>query len=189
MVVLKLDMGHTDEEIAKAVQRGDIESFGILMDRYEAKMVRYARKFLSGSDNITDLVQDVFIKAYVNIKSFDAGRKFSPWLYRIAHNEFVNALKKQKHGTFQLFDADAIFPHPVAAETADSEASKREMKKEIDHCLNKLEPKYREIMVLYYFEEMPYEEIAEVLRIPVSTVGVRLHRGKEILKKLCDAFN
>lgn len=189
MVVLRLGMGQTDEEIAKAVQNDDIESFGILMDRYEAKMIRYARKFLSGPDNITDLVQDVFIKAYINIKSFDASRKFSPWLYRIAHNEFVNALKKQKHETFQLFDTDMIFPHPIAAETADSETSKREMKKEIDQCLNKLEPKYREIMVLYYFEEMSYEEIAEVLHIPVSTVGVRLYRGKEILKKLCDVFN
>ena len=179
----------SDEEIVKSVQKGDTESFGRLMERYEAKIARYARKFLSNPDNITDLVQDVFIKAYVNIRSFDAERKFSSWLYRIAHNEFVNALKKQKREVFHLFDADTIFPHPVAEETADSETNRREIKKEINRCLGKILPKYREVLILYYFDEMSYEEISDVLRIPVATVGVRLYRGKEILRKLCEDFN
>src|ERR1700727_2292342 len=86
----------TDEEIAVLVQNGDAEAFRVIMERYEPKMTRYAKRFLFGADDAKDLLQEVFIKTYVNIKSFDPERRFSPWIYRIAHNEFVNALKKKK---------------------------------------------------------------------------------------------
>jgi len=85
----------TDEAIAARVQNGDADAFSVLLERYEKKIFRYAGKFLSHPDDIKDIVQDVFVKAYVNIKSFDASRRFSPWIYRIAHNEFINALKKK----------------------------------------------------------------------------------------------
>jgi RNA polymerase sigma-70 factor (ECF subfamily) len=178
----------TDEQIAELVQKGDVESFGILVERYEPKMTRYAKRFLFGPDEAKDLVQEIFIKTYVNIRSFDADRRFSPWIYRIAHNEFVNALKKKKKekGNISLFYVDVLFPHPIARETADEGSSRREIKEVLDGSLDKLDPKYRETLVLYYLEDMDYKEIAEVLRIPVSTVGVRLQRGKALLRKLVD---
>ena len=85
----------TDEDLVLRVKSGGIEAFGFLVERYEDKMKRYARKFLFGYTDIEDTVQKVFIKAYVNIQSFDTSRKFSSWLYRIAHNEFINAIKKK----------------------------------------------------------------------------------------------
>ncbi len=173
----------TDEEIAAQVQRGDTEPFRELAERYETKITRYARRFLSHNQDIEDLVQDVFIKAYENIQSFNTKMKFSPWLYRIAHNEFVNALRKKSRLPLYSFDFDTLLPHPLAKETADDKANEREIKNTLDKWLNKLSPKYREPLVLYYFEELGYQEIAEVLHIPVSTVGVRLNRGKNILKK------
>ena len=84
-----------DEIIAALVQSGQSVLFGVLVKRYEEKMRRYARKFLSNDDDKKDIVQEIFIKAYINIKSFDTKRKFSSWLYRIAHNELVNNLKKK----------------------------------------------------------------------------------------------
>src|SRR3989344_800352 len=177
-------MDKTDEEVARLVQKGDIESFGVLVGRYEAKIARYAGKFLLNGEDAKDLAQEVFIKAYVNIQSFDANRKFSSWLYRIAHNEFINAIRKRSRMPALSFDFDAIFPHPVAKETADSEANRRDLKETLDKCLDKLDAKYREPLVLYYFEEMSYQEISEILEIPVSTVGVRLRRGKETLKNI-----
>jgi RNA polymerase sigma-70 factor (ECF subfamily) len=174
----------TDEEIASQVQQSDTESFGILVERYESKITRYARKFLSHSQEIEDLVQEVFIKTYENIQSFNIKMKFSPWIYRIAHNEFVNALKKKGRLPLYFFDFDAVLPHPLAKETADGKTNEREIKNMLDKWLSKLRPKYREPLVLYYFEELNYQEIAEVLHIPVSTVGVRLNRGKDILKNI-----
>ena len=113
----------TDESIAVRVQGGDSEAFGELIERYQAKLSRYARKFLLDPDDAADIVQDIFIKSYQNIQSFDASRRFSPWIYRIAHNEFVNALKKrQSRRTVFTIDFDTLFPHLVAPDTADSAA-------------------------------------------------------------------
>lgn len=179
----------TDEEIVSKVQKGDIESFGILMKRYESKIMRYGTKFMSNRDDIKDLVQEVFIKTYVNIKSFDTNKRFSPWIYRIAHNDFINAVKKKKLKPLIFFDADEIFPHPIALETADKDANDRELKTELARCIDSLPVKYREVLVLYYFEELGYEEIAEVLRIPVSTVGVRLNRGRSMFRELFKKLN
>lgn len=174
----------TDEEIAQRVQKGDIDVFGVLVQRFEEKMTRYARKFLFAGDEIKDLVQEVFIKAYVNIQSFDASRKFSSWLYRIAHNEFINAGKKKSRLPVFAFDLDALFPHLAARETADGDLERRELKEALDKSLDKLDVKYREPLALYYLEDMDYREIADILQIPVSTVGVRLTRGKAMLKKI-----
>ena len=173
----------TDEAITERVQQGDVEAFALLMDRYEKKITRYARKFLSQPDDVKDIVQDVFVKAYVNIKSFDPSRRFSPWIYRVAHNEFVNALKKKKSEKVSFIDFDVFFPHPAAKETADSDVARGDLRRVLDGYLDKLPVKYREPLVLYYFEEMNYREIADVMRLPASTVGIRLQRGKALLKK------
>ena len=175
-----------DEEVAIQVQKGDIESFRILVERYEPKMTRYAKRFFFDGDEGKDLVQEVFIKAYVNIQSFDASRRFSPWIYRIAHNEFVNNIKKRQkeRENVSIFDFDLLFPHLVAKETADDGFNKAEVKGMLEHSLNTLNAKYREPLVLYYFEDMDYREIADILHIPISTVGVRLQRGRAMLKKI-----
>jgi RNA polymerase sigma-70 factor (ECF subfamily) len=163
-----------DEEVAIQVQKGDIESFRILVERYEPKMTRYAKRFFFDGDEGKDLVQEVFIKAYVNIQSFDASRRFSPWIYRIAHNEFVNNIKKRQkeRENVSLFDFDVLFPHLVAKETADDGFNKAEVKSMLERSLNTLNAKYKD------------REIADILHIPISTVGVRLQRGRAMLKKI-----
>jgi RNA polymerase sigma-70 factor, ECF subfamily len=176
----------TDEEIVRDVQRGDGEAFGILVFRYQPKLSRYARKFLFRGDDINDIVQDTFIKAYTNIKSFDVERRFSPWIYRIAHNVFVNAgrdsLRNRAH--FSIFDADVLFPSPVAVEKADDAAKHEEMKRMLDTSLAAIDKKYREPLVLYYFEDLDYKTIADVLQIPMSTIATRIKRGKSMLEKI-----
>lgn len=175
----------TDEEIAWNVQRGDIQSFGILVQRYETKMMRYAKRFLVGYEDAQDVIQEVFLKAYANLQSFDTKRTFSSWLYRIAHNELINALKKKGKEPLPFFDPDTLFPHPLSSDNPDREFDSQELKRMLDKCLNKLDVKYREPLVLYYFEDMNYQEISEILHIPISTVGIRLKRGKVALGKIC----
>jgi RNA polymerase sigma-70 factor (ECF subfamily) len=81
-----------------------------------------------------------------------------------------------------------LFPHPVAKETAEGETVRNEMRRMLDRGLGKLDAKYREPLVLFYFEDMNYEETAGILGIPTSTLGVRLRRGKAALKKLVEPF-
>ena len=176
-------MMDSDEAIAKKVQNGDGEAYGALIERYQDKLTRYARKFLFDADDAKDIVQDVFIKAYENIQSFETTRRFSPWIYRIAHNEFVNALKKRKsqHIAFD-FDVDTLFPNLAAPEETDSAALERDMRATVEKYLEKLDVKYREPLILYYLEEMGYKEISDILQIPTSTVGVRLARANKSQK-------
>lgn len=172
----------SDEELARLVQNGDKEKFGVLMERYSTKLFRYGRKFISGDDNIEDVVQDVFIKTYKNIKSFDTSQKFSPWIYRIAHNTYINAIKKNSLNPMYLFDFDTLISHTVVEDPIVREREQKEMKEIVDKGLSQIEPKYREILVLYYIEELSYKEISDILHIPIGTVGVRIMRAKEILK-------
>jgi len=173
----------TDEQVAIRVQQGEAEAFGELIERYQAKLSRYARKFLFETEDAADVIQDVFIKAYENIQSFDASRRFSPWIYRIAHNEFVNALKKRKASrTVFTFDIDTLVPHLTATDTADSAAMERDVRAALEAHLQNVSPKYREPLILYYLEDMDYKEISDILHIPVSTVGVRLARARRMLK-------
>ena len=173
--------GNSDEQLASQVQKGDTQAFGVLVERYQAKMLRYAHKFLL-ADSSEDAVQEVFIKVYQNINSFDASQRFSPWVYRIAHNEFINHLKKSGREQLSFFDPDTFFPHPIAKETAEGETERNEAKKTVVAGLDKLDAKYREALVLFYLEELSYKEISDVLKIPVATVGVRIKRAKDALK-------
>jgi len=174
----------SDEQLAKFVQKGKSECFGELVNRYEGKMTAYVRRFLNNQDDARDLVQDVFMKVYKNIKSFDTSMRFSPWIYRIAHNESVNSIKRKVREPLNFFDPEVLFPHPVAVENPQDDAELSEMKEVLESCMEDLDDKYKEVLVLRYFEDLDYKDIADILKIPVVTVGVRINRGKERLKKI-----
>ncbi len=189
MQVTQEDAHDTDEHIALRVQQGDKEAFGTLVDRYEPKISRYGMKFLSRNEDIQDIVQDIFLSAYQNIQGFNTAQRFSPWIYRIAHNTFINALKKHSHRPLTLIDFDALVSHIVYEDPAESERTQKEMRAMIDKGLEQVAPKYKEVLILYYLEDMSYKEIAQVLHIPTSTVGIRLKRAKEALKSVYTQTN
>jgi RNA polymerase sigma-70 factor (ECF subfamily) len=173
-----------DEEIVRLVIQGDKELFGELIDRYETKLTRYVKRFTQSPDDVSDIIQVIFIKAYINLQSFDTSRSFNSWVYRIAHNESVTHLKKRSNEKVSFIDFDTFFPHPFAKEETDGRTLQREMKEILETSLSQVSPKYREVLVLYYYDELSYQEIADVLHIPIATVGVRIKRGKEALEKI-----
>ncbi len=173
-------INESDEHIVSLVQNGDVDAFGILVDRYEAKLLRYGRKFLARTEDIQDIVQDVFVSAYQNIQGFDTSLRVSPWLYRIAHNQFVNALRQNGRTAFVL-DFDAFIAHHVYEDPVENERDIKDMRAMLDKGMETLAPKYREILTLHYFEDMPYKDIADVLQVPMGTVSIRMKRAKEAL--------
>lgn len=175
----------SDEEIARAVQNGDVKAFELLIHRYEEKINRYIRRFLPDLEEVQDLLQETFMKVYVNINSFDVKRKFSPWIYRIAHNEVINRIRQKNREMLSPYDLDVFLPSSFKEEEMDRSDRIKLTPAELDRCLEKLEVKYREPLVFFYLEELSYQDISDILRIPVSTVGVRIKRGKDMLKKIC----
>lgn len=172
----------TDEQIVARVLAGESYLYGLLMDRYAKRLFRYARKFLNDSDAIEESVQDVFTKAYENLASFDQERKFQSWIYRIAHNTFVNILRRKSRSWINI-EWDTLVSIPAGETYEESERDRVEMRESIESGLDKLSPKYREILTLYYLDELSYKDISDILHVPTGTVGIRLKRAKEALKK------
>lgn len=176
----------TDEEIVKQVQNGQLDQFAILVDRYQSKLLRYGTKLLFNPRDLEDIVQEVFIKAFKNLQSFDLDRSFSAWIYRIAHNEFINHGKKFSRDITDFFDLEVIFPTLKSNHNLEKDLQKEQDKNLLEAGLEKLPIKYREPLLLYYLEDLDYQEIADVLHIPTSTVGIRIMRGKAKLKDLIE---
>lgn len=183
----------SDEELAESVQGEDVgtvhRAFAVLVGRYEKKIGRYANKFLYSYEDRQDALQDVFLRAYQNIQSFRPSERFSPWIYRIAHNTFINVIRKQKREKVTFFDSDQIFAWNISDESASDLREQAHEREVLDQSLAEIPPKYREPLVLFYFEEKDYKEISEILQMPTATVGVRLRRGRKIMKRVYQQLN
>lgn len=169
----------SDEELVDYVRKKDKESYAEVIRRYKDKLLRYALYLTEDEDKAEDVVQESFIKAYVNLNGFDTKKKFSSWIYRIAHNEAMNVLNEKKQ---VVLNGDVDFDSGVDLE---NELVEKELKDKARYCLKRLPVIYREPLILYFFDEKSYEEISDVLRIPVGTVGTRINRAKVLMRKIC----
>ena len=172
----------SDEELVKIITGGDIESYQHIVDRYEAPLLRYARTMLSDPDQAADAVQNAFIKSYTNLRSFKTDRKFSSWIYRITHNESINLIKKHKR-EFRPDDDSWFDMIEDMRIRADEQMDNTMLGKQLQLAIATLASKYRQPFVLHTHEGMSYEEVGEVLRLPTATVGTRIHRAKDKLRK------
>ncbi|HPC30967.1 MAG TPA: RNA polymerase sigma factor [Candidatus Paceibacterota bacterium] len=175
----------SDEQIATSVQKGNLEDFGELVLRYGKKIQNYLFRFIQTKEEVEDLTQDIFLKAYSNILSFNPKKKFTPWLYQIAHNELVNYLRKKHYLStkFINLDLDILAAKSVSKNDILKDLENNLKFELIDKNLNKLNFKYRQPFVLFFYENLSYQEISDILKIPISTVGTRIKRAKEIIKK------
>ena len=173
----------SDNQLVNRVIKGDIEAFGLLVDRYEAKLMRYVVYLIHDSAVAQDIVQEVFIKAYQNLQGFKSKYKFSSWIYRIAHNEAMNYIRKTRRLVYS--DNMEELKETSSEDGIATEIDREILKKQVQGCLDQLDMKYREVLILQYYENMSYVEISDILHIPVSTVGVRSLRGRNKLRALC----
>ncbi len=175
----------SDEQLAELVKDDNHDAFAELMQRYQTKIYRYIWYWLKDQDQAKDLTQDTFLRVYENIQGFDSSLKFSAWLYRIAHNLTINFIKRSK----KLVNADHSTLEWLESKKGEIDdwlvkLEREELQGEIGGLCHLLPLKYREVLCLFYQDERSYEEIADILKIPTSTVGVRLRRGRQLLKKL-----
>jgi RNA polymerase sigma-70 factor (ECF subfamily) len=173
----------TDQAIVARVRGGDSDAYALLIGRYEQKLLRYVAFQTRDYDLAADIVQESFIKAYVNLWSYRETYSFSAWIYRIAHNQMVSTLRSIRHS---VPDADTVLDKiaydPELAEAIDIAA----LQANVQNCLQGLEYKYRAVLQLVYFERMTYSDAADVLHIPPSTVGVWVLRAKAKLRAICE---
>jgi len=170
----------TNEQLADYVRTRDQESYRELVKRFQSKLMRYANYLTGDEQKASDVVQEAFIKAFVNLNSFDVTKSFSTWIYRIVHNQAINELKKYAKEIamdekFDIKDNKDI----------ELDLEKKEVREKVLKCLLQLPLTYREPLMLMYFDDKSYQEISDILRLPIGTVGTRINRAKAAMKKLC----
>lgn len=174
----------SDEQLARLC-RQDPRHFDPLVKRYAEKIRRYIARLIGNWQEAEDLTQDVFVKAYTNIASFNPKLKFSSWIYRIAHNESVNYIKKNyRYKTVEF--SDEIKNSLIESGSAYKDILEKETAKSVQEGLGKLRPREREIIELAYFEEKSYLEIADILLVSVNSVGPLIKRAKDNLRNIIE---
>jgi RNA polymerase sigma-70 factor (ECF subfamily) len=174
----------TDEEVVKLVRTKDRELYRVIISRFENKLLRYAFAFVKDADSAKDITQNTFIKAFINLNGFDEKLKFSSWIYRIAHNEAMNEIVRRKRTITmpETFD-------PKSDEDVNENVILKENKNKVAECLADMPIIYSEPLYLHFFEERSYEEISDILRLPMGTVGTRISRAKKLMTLLCKKIN
>ncbi|MEI8175198.1 MAG: RNA polymerase sigma factor, partial [bacterium] len=154
--------------------------YSVIIDRYQKKLVRYVNNLIKNEDKAIDIVQESFIKAFINLNSFNIEKKFSSWIYRIAHNQAINLAKKYQKETPLLEDWDFKSDDDIEKDFEEKETTEK-----VERCLKNIPLLYSEPLSLYYIDEKSYEEISDILRIPMGTVATRINRAKKIMKNIC----
>ena len=176
-----------DEELVPLILK-DKSLFGVLIERYEAKLKRYITRLgVRNPEDQLDVMQEIFLKVYKNLNGFDTKLSFSSWIYRIAHNEAISWYRKlsvRPEGHL-VADSDEILSFiSEKQDRADVVFDTKLDVKAVNEGLLAIEPKYREVIILRYFEHKEYEDIADILKMPVGSVGTLLHRGKKQLQNV-----
>ncbi|MDB5238595.1 MAG: subfamily polymerase sigma factor [Candidatus Kaiserbacteria bacterium] len=174
----------TDQELVVAALK-DRHAFIEIVERYQAALSRYiARLGITDADTVKDLLQESFIKAYINLNDYNRSFSLSGWLYRIVHNEVIDHFRKQKHRPHSVEREDdlVLFDKIVDEFDIEKELDGRKRQYVMREALDTLEQHYRDVIVLRYFEEKSYDEISDILRIPSGTVATYLSRAKSKLK-------
>lgn len=176
----------TDQELVSLSLR-ERAFFGEIVERYQERLRRYiSRLGVKNPDDQEDVLQEIFIKIYRNLNSFDTSLSFSSWAYRIAHNEAISWYRKRKVRPegYLVAEPEALI-ELTAADEADAEEmfDRRQNAAVLLRALERLDEKYRSVLVLRYFEHLEYEEISDVLKVPIGTVGTLVHRAKKQLRR------
>lgn len=165
-------------QVIRQVVEGDIESFRLIVERYERPIARMIRNIINNRDSCEDIAQDVFFTAYRKLASFDPARgNFSTWLFTIARNKSINALRKKRPLSMSELPQNSDRHNPS------DELAEREFFDELDAGLEALPSAQKRAFVLAEFEELSYEDIAQIEGVRIGTVKSRINRAKKELAK------
>ncbi|MBQ5653453.1 MAG: RNA polymerase sigma factor [Alistipes sp.] len=174
-------MTHYDEQrLIRKVREGDAEAFAPLVERYSRPIFALVVGIVGQREEAEELTQDIFLKAYTRLSTFGGRSTFSTWLYRIACNTALSAVRSRRR-RFALFDSDRSERLPDVPDEGELTALSQAQEQALLAALDRLEADERALIQLHYYENRPLSECGEILSISESNAKVRLHR---IRKKL-----
>ncbi len=184
-----------DRTLVARILGGDPDRFTELVTRYEKRVINYVYRITHRYEDAHDLAQDIFVKVYLALDRYDPKYQFSTWLFRIAQNSAIDALRKKSIAEVPLtrpsgdeeggvvereFADDGISPYRAL--------KNKQLSAAIDEAVGKLPSDYRELIQLRHFAELSYEEIATMKQLPLGTVKNKLFRARNLLKEALGSF-
>ncbi len=174
----KEDQKQSDYRLMERVKAGDLVAFNQIVDKYKDRLMNVIFRMVQGTEEAEDIVQETFLRVYQHRDSFDFRHCFSTWLYTIALNLARNELRKRKR--FKFFD---IFDmQGKEGEIAVEMELPSNLPQVLEKALESLPEKYKTAFVLRDIQELPYEEVAQIMNIPLGTVKSRVNRARAILR-------
>jgi len=173
-----------DTGLVRRCLDGDLSAFDELVRRHEGRVVSLAYRLTGDRDLANDLAQEAFVSAYRSLRKFRGASAFSTWLYRITYNVCIDEIHRRGRtaersvDTFYGGDRDVALEIPDAADTPEDAATRSERSQAVRRAVARLPEHYREVLVLYDLQGVPYEEIASLLRCPLGTIKSRINRAR-----------
>ena len=168
-----------DRDLIAKASRGNVEAYNLLVSRWEKRIFNYLYRLVKDREDALDLAQDVFFKAHQNLGKLEDPSRFAPWLFRIAHNEAFSLLRRNRPET-------ELEEHVEGESWSETAVGRRllpiEVSLTVERALAGLSEDQREAVVLKIYQGFKFEEMAEILGCPVSTIKSRLYTALENLK-------
>lgn len=178
-----------DNTLVKKAKGGDERAYNKLVEKYERALFYHILKMVNDRQQVEDLVQETFVKAFDNLNTYSTNYAFSTWLYRIATNHTIDYLRKKKLNTLSIDDPVKTKDGEMEMQLPDKSAStdrniiKKQRQQIVQQAIQDLPEKYRKVIELRHMEEKSYKEISEVLDSPLGTVKAHIFRARELLYK------
>jgi RNA polymerase sigma-70 factor (ECF subfamily) len=169
-----------DPELIRRFQEGNDQAFGTLMARHERRVYNLAYRMLGNAEDARDATQDAFLSCFRHLSAFRGDSAFSTWLHRIAVNACYDALRRRR-------DTASLDDRPVEPASLPDHSDQTGTAIDIQRALSSVPPDFRAVLVMHEIQDMPLEDIASILAVPVGTVKSRLHRGRVALGRALSA--
>ncbi len=169
-------LSDSDTRIINSVREGDTDAFSGLVRKYEDFVFTLILGLVHSEDTARDVAQEVFLRAYRGIRRFELKSTFKTWLYRIAYNTAISHLNREK--------ARIRIDNDQATEPAFDTRGGQSLRLTLEKLIGLLKPDLKSVILMRYYDDLKYEEIAEIMGCPIGTVKIRLYRAKHELKKL-----
>jgi RNA polymerase sigma-70 factor (ECF subfamily) len=182
-------MPRTDAQIVAEALKGSQAAYADLLRRYQRPVHSLVLRMVRDPARAEDVAQEVFLKAFRALGSYDQTRKFSSWLFKIAHNTAIDKLRRKQLDTIALEQPeeermDVLSRVPdERSETPEAAVSRHDLARALEEALGELRPEYREVMLLRFQEGLSYEEIAEIAGLPLGTVKTHIHRARKAMAR------
>ena len=184
----------SDHDLVERSRKGSEKAYRELLGRYQRPVFSLVYRMVRDREQAEDLAQETFVRVFNNLERYDPAYKFSSWIFKIATNLTIDWMRRKEVPTVSIdgsryaTSSDEIEASTITVESKDENPEERleskELGAEIEQAIGRLRPEYRQAIILRHIEDKPYEEIAQIMALPLGTVKTYIHRGRGELKEM-----